>query len=111
MNQTIFLEGGTSPTSQCPRCQVHLVEGKAFAQPPSPVLEVTTDEDFTAKLVDCMKCPCCGYSELAADDTCGVSEKYMSALVRAHYAVFGRAGLLWDGSTGQYALDEKFGKR
>lgn len=45
---------------------IDLVKGKAFSQPHPPE-GLTTDEDCRAMLVDCMKCPACGYSEELSD--------------------------------------------
>lgn len=112
MNQGRAPEIEKTPVSQCLRCRVNLLKGQAFAQPPAPILDVGTDTDFKAKLVGCMKCPRCGYSESPH----GVNELrgptcYMSETVRAHYEVFGRTGLRWNSSTGQYFVDEKFAQR
>lgn len=98
-----------APVDHCTRCCVALVEGVAYAQPPSPVVEITTDADFTAKLIQCVKCPACGYSEVEPG-THGICSpaKYMSPAVRAHYEVFGGRGLQWSGHEGQYVIDAGF---
>ena len=103
------LEPAQALPGQCPRCCEALVEGTAFAQLPAPVSEVATDEGSTAKLVACMKCPDCGYSEeMPNERKNGACREVgpMSDAVRAHYAVFGRAGIQWDGPARQYGIAE-----
>jgi hypothetical protein len=86
------------------------VPGKAFVQPARPVQEYTTDCDFSATLVDCQKCPNCGYSELPRDHefagAVGSEVRFMGPAALAHYQVFGGAGLKWDRVTNQYVVDD-----
>lgn len=95
----------------CGRCSVALVPGKAFVQPVGPVLDIATDFDFSIALVDCLKCPKCGHSELANDhqfaNAVGSELRAMSSEALAHFQVFGREGLRWDCGTRQYVVDEK----
>lgn len=55
--------------NKCPRCHVEMVPGKAMDQTWAGTPEwpgdtiVTMSPSGPGKLIDCIKCPQCGYSE------------------------------------------------
>lgn len=57
-------------TRECPKCRVELVPGRALSQTwtegapdfPGDNVCVTVSAGGPGRVIDCLKCPCCGHS-------------------------------------------------